>query len=48
MNELQNIIAGLRFDIHNLEQRIFKIQSIAGVIMTLEAITIIYLLSKIL
>lgn len=45
---LRNIIGGLRFDIHNLEQRIIKIQTIAGVVMTLEAITIIYLLGKIL
>lgn len=40
---LQTVISGLRFDIHSLEQRLFKVQMIACVIMTIQAIGIVYL-----
>jgi hypothetical protein len=43
MADLQNIIAGLRFDIHSLEQRLFKVQMITSIIMVIQEIGIVYL-----
>lgn len=43
MSNLQTVIVSLQDDVHKLDQLLFKVQMIAGIVMTVQAICIGYL-----